>query len=474
MGIPSSSKSSVLSPGNAPPVCSMIGAAVVPAGTSSQSGRPDDRHARVARERGVGAAGRHARIRVRHGPAEPAVLDRDREVGHPRHEAVAVGRAAVEGRARVAVGPLGADVVDVLDDAVGQQPARPLHLLVLGVVEDRAVVHRVPQVGLDLARAGRVLREDRDAADAAVDEPLGDRRVLARDQVMPVEVLRVLAHVHDVRERLRVARVVDVLDAHDRQVVVGVRPREADRRPVLAPAGAHRVLVELVEVAGRAADTHGVHVVQRLHDGRDVLLHVVVEEAEVEDVLERPDAPVEGRVRGRRVVVRDREGEVALVDHAARLLVEHLGRTPPERVLRDVVIVREERDVVPVALDDERAHALARLDAVGGLVLDLLDVRIDVAVAAVARRGVLARPSCRRGRCRPAPPRRRAPAQPEAGAAETTAIAVVTRTRTTRFTTSPTFWRASACARQRRLRFGFFAAAASGSDVGAAPSGRPP
>ena len=101
------------------------------------------------------------------------------------------------------------------------------------------------------------------------------------------------------------------------------------------------------------------------------------------------------------------------VDHAAGLLVEQLRGAPPERVLRDVVVVRDERDVVAVgALDDERAHALARLHAVGGLVLDLLEVRVDVAVAAVARGGVLARPSCRRGRCRRARPRPRAPAPP--------------------------------------------------------------
>ena len=301
----------------------------------------DDGHARVARERGVGATRRDAGIGMRHRAAEPAVLHRDREVGHPGHEALAVGRAAVEGRARVAVRLLRADVVHVLDDAVGEQAARPLHLLVLGVVEDRAVVDRMPEVGLDLARARCVLREDRNAADAAVDEPLRDRRVLARDQVVPVEILRVLAHVHDVRERLRVARVVDVLDADDRQVVVGVRAREADRRTVIAPAGPHRVLVELVEVAGRAADAHVVHVVQRLHDRGRVLLRVVVVEAEVEDVLERPHPPVQGRVRGRGVVVRDRERQVPLVDDAARLRVEQLRGPPPEGVLRDVVVVRD-------------------------------------------------------------------------------------------------------------------------------------
>ena len=62
------------------------------------------------------------------------------------------------------------------------------------------------------------------------------------------------------------------------------------------------------------------------------------------------------------------------------------------RRLRYVVIVAHHRDELSVAAaNDDRANGLARLHAVGGLVLDLLRVRVDVAVARVARRRVLTR-----------------------------------------------------------------------------------
>ena len=323
---------------------------------------------------------------------EPAVVHRDREARHPRHEAVVVRGPSVGCRARVRVRPLPADVADVPDHRARELARAPLHLVVLRVVEDLAVVDRVPAVLLHLAAPDRVLRDHRDAADGAVHEPLGLGRPLARDQVVAHQHLGVLADVHERGEHLRMPRVVDVVEVDDRQVVVGVRPREPTRAAVVGPGRPHWVLLEGVEVADRGAHADVVHVVERLLDGRGVLVRVVVEEAEVEDVLERPDAPVERGVRRRRVVVRDRHRQVLLVDQAVGVGREQLRGAAPQGVLRDVVVVAQERDVVAVApAHDDRPHRLARLHAVRGLVLDLLGVWVDVAVALVARRRVLTR-----------------------------------------------------------------------------------
>ena len=155
------------------------------------------------------------------------------------------------------------------------------------------MVDRVPPVLLDLARARRVLGDHRDAADRPVDHPLGGRGPLTRDQVVALEHLGVLPDVDERCQRRRVPPVVDVVEVDDRQVVVGVGPREPAGAAVVGPGRAHRVLLERVEVADGGADPDVVHVRERLLDGRGVLVRVVVEETEVEDVLERPDAPVE-------------------------------------------------------------------------------------------------------------------------------------------------------------------------------------
>ena len=224
---------------------------------------------------------------------EPAVVHRHREAPHPRDEAVVVRAAAVGGRAGVGVRPLLPDGIDVRDDRARELARAPLHLVVLGVVEELALVDRVPAVLLALARPGRVLGDHRDAAGGAVHEPLGLRGPLARDQVVALEHLRVLPDVGERRERLRVPGVVDVVEVDDREVVVGVGTRESGGAAVVRPGRPHRVLLEGVEVADGGADADVVHVRERLLDRRGVLVRVVVEEAEVEDVLERPHPPVE-------------------------------------------------------------------------------------------------------------------------------------------------------------------------------------
>ncbi len=302
-----------------------------------------------------------------------------------------VGGAAPGARRVVGVGALRPDVADVGDHRVGQLTGAPLHLVVLGVVERLALADRVGELLLDLARAGRVLGEDRHAADRAVDHPFHRARELAGDEVIAVEELGVLADVDQRRERPRVGRVVDVLEPHDREVVVGVVAREPGGRAVVGAPRAHRVLLELVEVAGRRADPDVVQVVEGGLQRLGVLARVVVEEAEVERVLEGPDAPVERRVRRRGVVVGDRHRDVRLVQRAAGQVAGELGGALEQGVLRDVVVVGDQRHVVVAALDDQRAHRLTGLDAVGRLVLDLLGVRVVVAVAAVPGGGVLAR-----------------------------------------------------------------------------------
>ena len=57
--------------------------------------------------------------------------------------------AAVRGPPGVRVRPLPADVADVADDRVRQSAGAPLHLAVLGVVEQRAVTDRVPTVTVE-------------------------------------------------------------------------------------------------------------------------------------------------------------------------------------------------------------------------------------------------------------------------------------------------------------------------------------
>ena len=92
------------------------------------------------------------------------------------------------------------------------------------------------------------------------------------------------------------------------------------------------------------------------------------------------------------MVVGHRHRQVLFVDQAVSAGAHELRGPAPQRILRDVVVVADDRDVAAIrTAHDDRADRLARLDPVRSLVLDLLRVRVDVAVALVARGGVLAR-----------------------------------------------------------------------------------
>ncbi len=72
----------------------------------------------------------------------------------------------------------------------------------------------------------------------AVDEALDDAGKLAGDEVVAVEELGVLAEVDQRGQRLGVAcAVVDVLEAHDGEVVVGVGAGEARGAAVVGARG---------------------------------------------------------------------------------------------------------------------------------------------------------------------------------------------------------------------------------------------
>src|SRR3954447_16765814 len=397
--MPSASKSSVDRPGNAPPVWLVTGDSDEPAGISSQSGRP------TTGRRGLPCSAGS----VRHDETPGYGC----ETGPPnQRSSIATGKSLIHGMKR--------SWYEVPPYGVGRSSGLGCWRSIASMSPMTAVASwRAPHsiwpycawskssrwwTGCPLSRStslvpvalypggrGRVWGEDRHAPRRAVDHPRHRVRELAGDQVVALEHLRVLADVDERRQRLGVAPVVDVLEVDDRQVVVGVGTREAGGRAVVGLLRAHRVALEGVEAADRRADARPVQVVEGLLHRRRVLARVVVEEAEVEDVLERPHAPVQRRVRRRRVVVGHRHRQIRLADRAVGLVGEQLRGAPPQRVLRDVVVVGDHRDVLAVgALDHERAHGLARLHAVGGLVLDLLKVRVGVAVAAVAGRGVLA------------------------------------------------------------------------------------
>ncbi|CAA9472355.1 MAG: hypothetical protein AVDCRST_MAG30-200 [uncultured Solirubrobacteraceae bacterium] len=194
-------------------------------------GHAGDRDERLAPEGRVRLAVRDARVRVRDRPGVPAV-------GHG-HRA-----RGGEGDARAALGhlPPGAQ------RRVGDQPRGELALRVLLVGELEALVDRVVARALGLGRPDRVLGEDRDRPGAAVDHPLERGEVVAREQVVAVEHLRVQRVVDEVRQRLGVRRVGDVVEAHDGEVVVGVGVRVARGRAVVGGRRAEGVAVGLVEL----------------------------------------------------------------------------------------------------------------------------------------------------------------------------------------------------------------------------------
>jgi hypothetical protein len=280
---------------------------------------------------------------------EPAVLEVDLAVVERRD--VAVGVACVR-RAR-------RDVHARLENRVGHLLGRELALAVLAVGELLALAVVVVRGALGLRRADRVLGEDRRRPARAVDHPLHRADPVGGDEVVAVQSLRVQRVVDKQRERLPGRLLVE---ADDRQVVVGVRVRIAGGAAVVGERRAHRVSMGLVEVGRRCADADVLHLRQGvLHRSGDRLREVVVR-PDVEDVLERPRAPGGRRVVGRRVVVGRRDDEVRPVDAGAG---ELLRGAAEEEILREVEVVLDQREHLAAGLlHDDRAHRQPRLRAV--------------------------------------------------------------------------------------------------------------
>ena len=236
----------------------------------------------------------------------------------------------------------------------------------------------------------RALAEDRHRPGLAVEHPLERPEVVGGDQVVVLEALGMERVVDEVRERLRVGRVRDVVEAHDDQVVVAVALREAGGRAVVGGLRAGHRAVDVGKPPDRAADPDGPQVVRSLLDRGGQPLRVVLVGAEVEDVLERPHAPRRARVVGRGVVVRGdhREG---LARDADVLRLDELRGAAPEEVLRQVEVLLDDRDPLAVRpLDDQGAGAQPRLQAVGRRTAGRVAVRVELlVVGASAVRGVL-------------------------------------------------------------------------------------
>ena len=262
-------------------------------------------------------------------------------------------------------------------DRLGHEVGGVLGLAVFLVRELEPLVDAVVGAALGLGRADRVLRVDGERAGLAVDDPLQRRDVVGADQVVALEELRVQRVVDEVRERLRVVRVGDVVEAQHCHVVVRIRVGVAGRRAVVGLRGAERVAMRLVELGHRGADARRLEVLVRALDCLRHLLRVVVEEAHVEYVLEGPRAPRGRRVVGRGVIVRDGHREVRPRDPGVARL-EDLGGAPVEQVLGDVEVVLHDRDLLPVvSLDHERACFEPRLDPVGGVLARRVQARVD-------------------------------------------------------------------------------------------------
>jgi hypothetical protein len=306
-------------------------------------GQPDHRHAGL-----VDPAVGDARIGVGERPRVPAVDHVHRRVVGERHR----------GPFRVR------HVAARAHDGVRHQARAVLSLGVVAVRELEPLVHVVIGASLGLGRAHRALGEDGQRPRLAVDHALQRAEVVGRHEVVAVQELGVEREVDEVGERARPAGRRDVVEAHDREGVVGVGLRVAGRGAVVGDRGAVGVAVRLVELRHRGAHPdrheHGRGALDRLgHAAR-----VVVVEAQVEDVLEGPDAPRDRGVVGRGVVVRHRDRE-GLARDARAALLQQLGRAAPEQVLRDVEVVLDQRDALAVRpLHHERPHAQARLDAV--------------------------------------------------------------------------------------------------------------
>ncbi len=244
-----------------------------------------------------------------------------------------------------------------------------------------------------LGGAHVTLAEHQRRARVALDEALQRTEVVGGDQVVRVEALRMLAPVHPDRQRGEPLG-GHLVEPQQRQVLVAVVVGEAGRGPVVGCLRPHdvalvqRVLHDRGAHAGRDQARLGLQ--DRVGHGPGLVL----EHAQVDDVLEQPHAPRGGRVVRRRVVVGGRVEDVAVGDLRAGL-AQQLADPPQQVVLGEVVVGLDQREPPPVrALDDDRADRQPRRHAVRVLLGGGVQVRIDVAAPQLVGRvpvvGVLA------------------------------------------------------------------------------------
>ena len=253
--MPSASKSSVESPGRSARgrrrAHDRTTASSSPPAPSSQSGRPDDG------QRGLPAAP------GRCGSCDTPGYGCETGPGNQR-SSIATGKldsmheaATYVVRRRVAGSAAGSMscTSSIIASAIRRAPYSVC--AVLRVVELEPLVDRVVGAALGLGGADRVLGEDRHAAGSRGRRCArsGAEVVGARSGRCPRASRGAGRVVDEVRERLRVARVGDVVEAHDRQVVVGVGAREAGRacRRRRSP-GPNELRWSLSKLADRGAD----------------------------------------------------------------------------------------------------------------------------------------------------------------------------------------------------------------------------
>ena len=249
----------------------------------------------------------------------------------------------------------------------------------VGPGDQRAVVHApaVPALVGALGGADVALAEHQRGAGVAFDEPLERAQVVSGDQVVGVQALGVLAPVHP-HGHGRVAGVGAPVEPQQREVLVAVVVGEPGGRAVVGLLRPHDVALEQRVLHGRRAHACRGEVGLGLQDRVGHGAGLVLEHAQVDDVLEQPHAPRRGGVVGRGVVVRGGVQDAVVGDLRAGR-VEQLPDPAQQVVLREVVVGLHQRHTLPVgALDDDRTDRQPRRHAVGVLLGRGVEGRVDV------------------------------------------------------------------------------------------------
>ena len=328
-------------------------------------GQPGDRDARVAVQRGLGAAVGHARVGVAGRAGDPAVDRLDRRRRWRTARCPRRGRSPRSPRRRAS--------------ASRRAPRSICGVADVGPGDQRAVVHApaVPALVGALGGADVALAEHQRGAGLAFDEPLERAEVVGGDQVVGVQALGVLAPVHPHGHGL-VAGVGAPVEPQQGEVLVAVVVGEPGGRAVVGGLRPHDVALEQRVLDGGRAHAGRGEVGLGLQDRVGHGAGLVLEHAQVDDVLEHPHAPRRGGVVGRGVVVRRGVQDVVVGDLRAGL-VEQLPDPAQQVVLREVVVGLDQRHPLPVgALDHDRPDRQPRRDAVGVLLGGGVEGRVDV------------------------------------------------------------------------------------------------